>query len=777
MFNEKEVRQYYKFLGHIGVSEIRPIKPRWMNDDSLPQSFFVNNEDDFVNQCYLSNKYYNVYVGLNPRDKQGKEDNDVPEIINIGHDIDCHDDINKKIIAGQIAIEIVELCKKHQWQEPLVLDSGRGYWVIHHIASIKNTNENVAKIKEFGKEIKKRFERDGVELDSAVYNPSRIARVPGTINISDKDNPILSKIINEPNGQSDELLKEYILNIKLPEYQPNTSCLNSNNNTTPGIDSFMNYCLTHEIPKGERHRVISRNMAIYLSDNPNREFLKEQYIKIQKGNSNELDQWLKGIDEKGKNSFPYSMAELVKFTKKYKIPFDWKITPEYKQWKDELKAEKNLQEEIIKEKYAEEFSKAIKSFVDKKDLAKQFIKIQPVYFDSARNWWLWCHKELRWIRTDETDILNLIDDVSMANTITSSEKSEIMESLRQEGRKNKPEKVLPTWIQFKDRIYDLETDETFKAQPKYFITNPLPYELNSEEETPIMDKIFREWVGEDNVKTLYEIIAYCMIPSYPINRIFCLVGAGMNGKSKYLELLRKFIGEYNCCSTELDLLIQSRFEVTRLHKKLVCQMGETNFNELTNTSILKKLSGGDLIPFEYKRADLFEDINYAKIIISTNNLPETTDKTIGFYRRWMIVDFPNTFSEKKDILADIPEEEYVALCKKCCKILKSLLEIRTFTNEGTIEERQKRYEDRSNPFDKFFNEYIIESQTYIPKWEFGKRLNEWCKSNRFREMSEIAINKKMKDKGIFDGREIVKWHENGFEKEKFFRVWRNLSWK
>lgn len=29
-------------------------------------------------------------------------------------------------------------------------------------------------------------------------------------------------------------------------------------------------------------------------------------------------------------------------------------------------------------------------------------------------------------------------------------------------------------------------------------------------------------------------------------------------------------------------------------------MGETNFNEMSETSILKKLTGGDLIGFEYK---------------------------------------------------------------------------------------------------------------------------------------------------------------------------------
>ena len=178
-------------------------------------------------------------------------------------------------------------------------------------------------------------------------------------------------------------------------------------------------------------------------------------------------------------------------------------------------------------------------------------------------------------------------------------------------------------------------------------------------------------------------------------------------------------------------------------------MGETDFNEMNKTSILKKLSGGDLIGFEYKNKDPFEEINYAKIIIATNNLPTTTDKTIGFYRRWMIIDFPNQFSEKKDILDDIPEEEYSALAVKCSYILKDLLKNRTFTNEGSIEERMRKYEDHSDPLEKFLNEFVEDSaESHIWKSEFSKKLNGWCKENRFREMSDVVIGKKMKEKGI-----------------------------
>jgi len=426
----------------------------------------------------------------------------------------------------------------------------------------------------------------------------------------------------------------------------------------------------------------------------------------------------------------------------------------------------------------EKLKKEIEFFYNKRHLAEQFTKMQPLYFDEALNWWMWNLEKKKWQIIDETDLLNALSHISSANTINSKEKGEIIEALRQVARLNKPKPIKESWIQFKDEFFDLVNGNRYPAIPSYFATNPIPYKIHPElyEHTPTIDKIFEEWVGKEHVKTLYQIIAYCMIPDYPIHRIFCFIGSGMNGKSKFMELLRKFIGADNVCSTELDILLQSRFEVTRLHKKLVCQMGETNFNEMSKTSILKKLSGGDLIGFEYKRKNPFEEKNYAKIIISTNNLPSTTDKTVGFYRRWMIIDFPNEFSEQKDILKEIPEEEYQSLALKCTSILSDLLKERKFNREGSIEERMKRYEDHSDPLEKFLREFCSEDfNGFVWKHELEKKLNEWCKENRFRQLSEVAIGKKMKDKGFEVDREQAPWITHLSERR--LRVWRGIKWK
>jgi len=420
----------------------------------------------------------------------------------------------------------------------------------------------------------------------------------------------------------------------------------------------------------------------------------------------------------------------------------------------------------------------VKNIFSKQGQAETFSEIQPLFYDKTGNFWLWREENKKWERVDEIDVLNMIEDETGQDTVNSKNRNEILNSLKQIGRRNIPKPIKPTWIQFKDILFDVKTGDEYQASPEYFVTNPIPWDLHLEryEETPTIDKIFEEWVGADYVKTLYEVIAYCLLPDYPIHRIFCFIGEGMNGKSKFLELLRTFVGKDNCCSTELDTLLQSRFEVTRLHKKLVCQMGETNFNEMSKTSILKKLSGGDLIGFEYKNKDPFEEKNYSKILIATNNLPTTTDKTIGFYRRWLIIDFPNRFSEKKDILGDIPEEEYEILAVKCCNILKDLLTKREFHKEGSVEDRMEKYEAKSNFLEKFLELFTGEDlSSYITKNDFYKKFISWSKENRHRDMSEKSVGMAMKKLGIDADKKHFEWMHDG--KGGQARVWTGIKWK
>ncbi len=381
--------------------------------------------------------------------------------------------------------------------------------------------------------------------------------------------------------------------------------------------------------------------------------------------------------------------------------------------------------------------------------AHRFYNEQPFFFDKQCIWWLW--KGNRWEITDDTEMERMLDNALgfMGQTVSSTIRKNHLTALKWVGRENKPKEAPIKWIQFKDKAFSLSSRKVYEVTPDYFFCNPIPWKIGENEDTPTIDKLFIEWVGEEYKDTLYEIIAYCCLRDYPIHLIFCLIGAGRNGKSRFMALLNKFIGPENVCSTELDTLIDSRFESFKLYKKLVCTMGETNFGLLSKTSLLKKLSGQDMIGYEYKNKQPFDDYNYAKILISSNALPSSLDTSEGFYRRWLITEFPNVFPEGKDILETIPEVEYENLAKKLLSILPALIKKGEFTKQGSVEERKQRYVMASNPLSSFISEHCKRDETTYMKYsELYLNYIKYLAKHKRRKISRKEFKSVLDDEGL-----------------------------
>ncbi len=376
----------------------------------------------------------------------------------------------------------------------------------------------------------------------------------------------------------------------------------------------------------------------------------------------------------------------------------------YAVWqKAKLELERADNQEDIKNPV--KFSQILSPGIDFLVLAKEFCIKQPYFYNTNCLWWFWNSKEFKWILVDETDILVSINKITQSSAITNSKiKNQILEAMKIIGREHTPKEPKKTWVQFYDVIVDVESGEQFKATPQYFITNPIPYKMGYNTNTPIIDKLFVDWVGEDYKQTLYEICAYCCLADMPLHRIFCLSGEGGNGKSTFIKFIERLIGKENITSSSIDRLTRGSFETAKLYRKSAVVVGEIDKSVFSKTAVLKSLSGDDLMPIEFKGKNGFDIHNYAKPIIATNKLPETTDRTIGFFRRWCIVDFPNTFNEKQNVLSFITKEEMQNFCAKIPLILHALLENGTFTNEGSITEKTAKYIARSSPIEPFLKE-------------------------------------------------------------------------
>ncbi len=157
-------------------------------------------------------------------------------------------------------------------------------------------------------------------------------------------------------------------------------------------------------------------------------------------------------------------------------------------------------------------------------------------------------------------------------------------------------------------------------------------------------KAFKDWVSDKWI-LLFEIIGYTLYPRYDLHKAVMLVGEGRNGKSTYLRLVKDILGSENVAAESLQDLTDEtkRFTVAQLYHKLANIYADLPSRALKHTGKFKILTGEDTAKAERKFKDPIYFVNYAKLLFSANELPRVADMTPAFWRRWIVIEFPNQF--------------------------------------------------------------------------------------------------------------------------------------
>jgi len=362
------------------------------------------------------------------------------------------------------------------------------------------------------------------------------------------------------------------------------------------------------------------------------------------------------------------------------------------------------------------------------DIAEQLIESANFHFDREKKWWFFNKDIKQWVNVDKNDVFVFIKKTFNTFGLSDSNfRQKMLNALEDEARYKEPEKLEDWKIQIGKHIYDIRDDSQVDVTPKILPKIIIPHEINSvdeDDDCPFIDKLFEDWVGEDK-NVLYDIIAYCMSPKHFLDICFWLVGKGENGKGLFQTIIHKVVGENNIISQDLELLSDPKDRFTKgfLRDKLVCSLGDGNYGILKHTKSIKTLSGcTDPIRAEIKGAGQTSFYNRAKLIGAYNTLPETSDKTDGFYRRQHITEFKNDFAGMKNPLPNVPEREYTILAKKCFDRLKEIYRSNIISGWSNKEERKEKYERLSNPIALFIkNKMIQEEDGFV----FGKTLHKY----------------------------------------------------
>ena len=138
----------------------------------------------------LNTKGYNIYTTMNPIEPnfQGKSarDKDIKHRDLILIDIDragttknpaTRDEVKA---ARSLAKEISTYLNDQGWPKPTQVMSGNGWHLYYKLDQLNNDDEIKELIQRVLNQLAKRFNNSVVNIDTVVYNASRITKVPGT---------------------------------------------------------------------------------------------------------------------------------------------------------------------------------------------------------------------------------------------------------------------------------------------------------------------------------------------------------------------------------------------------------------------------------------------------------------------------------------------------------------------------------------------------------------------------------------------------------------------
>ena len=301
------------------------------------------------------------------------------------------------------------------------------------------------------------------------------------------------------------------------------------------------------------------------------------------------------------------------------------------------------------------------------------------------------------------------------------------------------------YICFKNGIYDITTDELLPFSPEIIVTNKINHNYNPDATSEILETMLNNIsCGDAGIRSLLEEMAgYCMYRRNELRKAFILTGDKKNGKSTYLDMVTRMLGDNNISALDLSDLCTT-FMPAEIVGKLANIGDDIGDEFIKNPSIFKKVVSGDRITVEKKGADPFQFSNYAKLLFSANDIPRIKDKSGAVIDRLIIIPFNATFDKnspdfdpfikyklrKPDVI-----EAFIQLALDgLCRVLTN----QEFTTTEAVTKELEEYELNNNPVLLFFKEHKVIDQTSSGAY---RDYRMFCVENNYNPMSQIEFSK------------------------------------
>lgn len=194
-------------------------------------------------------------------------------------------------------------------------------------------------------------------------------------------------------------------------------------------------------------------------------------------------------------------------------------------------------------------------------------------------------------------------------------------------------------------IIDLKTGKLQAHDRELNLTKITNVEYDEKATCPnwmtFLDQIF---LGDkDLIEYMQRLIGYSLTGLISEQGMYFLVGGGSNGKSVFINTIKKMMGDYGV-QTSSETFIKRKSDganndIARLNGSRFVSAVESEEGEKLQESLVKTITGGEPILARFLRQEFFEFLPEFKVFFTTNHKPVIGGIDDGIWRRVKIIPF------------------------------------------------------------------------------------------------------------------------------------------
>lgn len=302
-------------------------------------------------------------------------------------------------------------------------------------------------------------------------------------------------------------------------------------------------------------------------------------------------------------------------------------------------------------------------------------------------------------------------------------------------------------------VADLTTGEIKPHDKAYLMNKVSPYEIDKDNEPHLWLQFLNEIFQGDKelLHYLQKAIGYTLTGSIREQCLFLCYGEGSNGKSVFLDVISRMMGDY-AMNAQVETLLERKFgtssytsDLARLKGARFTTTGENNEGSKINEGLVKQLTGGERITARFLYGQEFEFYPNFKIWLATNHKPIIRGNDNGIWRRIISIPFLYKVPENqrdKDLVfklqAEIPQILGWAI-KGCMMWQKEGLKL-----PSVIEKSNKDYQNEMDIISTFIDENaeVIKGEV-TNATEIYQEYEKWAKASNEFIMSSTRFGREL----------------------------------